>query len=54
MHTCTRCGRKLIDKKSIAREFGPKCYKKWLKEQEEIGIPENQMVIDEVIEGDAV
>ncbi|MBN6206241.1 hypothetical protein JYK21_07240 [Ralstonia pickettii] len=48
MNLCTRCGRKLKDAKSIEREFGPVCYKKWLKEQKEVGLAENQMVIDEV------
>ncbi|MCM3739203.1 DUF6011 domain-containing protein [Oceanobacillus luteolus] len=54
MKTCIRCGRELKDKKSIERKFGPKCYEKYKKELEEIGTPDNQMVIDEVIEGDAV
>ncbi|MFA1820582.1 DUF6011 domain-containing protein [Virgibacillus oceani] len=53
MKTCSRCGRKLKDSKSIEREFGPVCYKKYLKEQQEIGIADNQITIDEV-EGEAV
>ncbi|WP_164219327.1 DUF6011 domain-containing protein [Virgibacillus sp. YIM 98842] len=50
MGACTRCGRKLKDRKSIDREFGPVCYKKYLKEQEqeEVGLAENQMEIDEL------
>lgn len=54
MKTCIRCGRVLKDKKSIERKFGPQCYKKYQRELEEIGKADNQMVIDEVIEGDAV
>lgn len=46
---CTRCNRKLKDKKSIERKFGPVCYKKYQKEQEEIGLEENQMTLDEVM-----
>lgn len=51
MAACTRCGRKLKDRKSIEREFGPVCYKKYLKEKEEEGLAENQMEI-EVLEGE--
>ncbi|GAA0344054.1 hypothetical protein GCM10008931_39190 [Oceanobacillus oncorhynchi subsp. oncorhynchi] len=48
MKQCIRCGRKLKDKKSIERKFGPTCYKKNLKELEEIGLPENQVTIEDV------
>lgn len=51
--TCIRCGRKLKSQKSLEREFGPKCYKKWQKELMEIGLPENQVTIDEVLEGES-
>lgn len=54
MKLCTRCGRKLKDRKSIEREFGPICYKKYLKEQAEIGFEKDQMTIDEFIEGESV
>lgn len=47
--TCSRCGRKLKDKKSMERGLGPVCYQKYLKEQAEIGFSENQMTIDEVV-----
>lgn len=47
--TCSRCGRKLKDQKSMERGLGPVCYQKYLKEQAEIGFSENQMTIDEVI-----
>ncbi|WP_405103119.1 DUF6011 domain-containing protein [Oceanobacillus sp. FSL H7-0719] len=50
MNLCTRCGRKLKDAKSIKREFGPVCYKKYQKELEEIGTEDNQITIDEVEE----
>ncbi|MCF3942181.1 DUF6011 domain-containing protein [Oceanobacillus alkalisoli] len=48
MQTCIRCGRKLKDKRSIERKFGPKCFKKWQKEREEVGLTENQMTIEDV------
>lgn len=52
MKTCIRCGRELKDKKSIGLKFGPKCYEKYKKELEAIGTEDNQMVIDEVMEGE--
>ncbi|MDY0394756.1 DUF6011 domain-containing protein [Virgibacillus halophilus] len=48
---CITCGRKLKDKKSIERGYGPVCYEKLMKAFED---QENQVTIDEVIEGDAV
>lgn len=30
--TCSRCGRKLTDIKSMERGLGPVCYQKYLKE----------------------
>ncbi len=50
MKTCIRCGRELKDKKSIARKFGPVCYKKYIREREEIGLEENQMTIEDVVQ----
>lgn len=52
MPTCIRCGRKLKDQRSIKRKLGPKCFRKWQKEREEIGLEENQIVIDEVLENE--
>lgn len=48
MSTCIRCGRKLKDKRSIQRKFGPKCFQKWKRKREEIGLKENQMTIEDV------
>ncbi len=48
IETCKRCGRKLKTEKSIKQEFGPVCYKKYLKEQEQIGFMDNQMSIEEI------
>lgn len=52
MSTCTRCGRKLKTQKSIDLEFGPVCYKKYLKEQAEIGFEKDQMSIDDYLGND--
>lgn len=49
---CTTCGRKLKDKKSIDRGYGPICYEKRLRALEEL--EKIQVTIDEVIEEDAV
>lgn len=49
MKVCTRCGRKLKDRKSIERELGPVCYKKYLAEQAEIGFADDQMSIDDYL-----
>lgn len=50
MSTCIRCGRKLKDKRSIKRKLGPKCFQKWKREREEIGLTENQMTIEDVVQ----
>lgn len=46
---CGTCGRKLKDKKSIDRGYGPVCYEKHLKAVED---EKNQVTIDEVIGGE--
>ncbi|MGM8212618.1 DUF6011 domain-containing protein [Virgibacillus sp. W0430] len=46
MNSCNRCGRKLKTEKSIETGFGPVCYKKHLKEQEEF--EKNHLTIDEI------
>ncbi|MCC2250043.1 DUF6011 domain-containing protein [Virgibacillus sp. AGTR] len=52
-HTeCATCGRKLKDKKSIERGYGPVCYDKHLQAIEE-EFERNQMTIYDVIEGEA-
>ncbi len=43
---CTTCGRKLKDKKSIDRGYGPVCYEKHLKAVAE----KEQLLIDQVLE----
>lgn len=54
-HTeCATCGRKLKDKKSMDRGYGPVCYEKHLKAVADAEFQKNQVTIDEVIEGDAV
>lgn len=45
---CGRCGRKLKTNKSIEQGYGPVCYKKYLKEQEEVGTMDNQLTIEEI------
>lgn len=47
---CVTCGRKLNDKKSVDRGYGPVCYQKYLKALEE---GKNQVTIDEVKDGDS-
>lgn len=42
---CKRCGRKLKTAKSIEQGFGPVCYKKHLREQDQ----DKQMDMDEVV-----
>jgi len=54
MAECTRCGRELKTPKSIELEFGPVCYQKYLKEQAEIGFKEDQMTIDDYLEGEVI
>lgn len=49
IETCGRCGRKLKTEKSIEAGFGPVCYKKFLKEQADIGFEKNQITMDEVV-----
>lgn len=46
---CKRCGRKLKTVKSIKQGFGPVCWKKYLKEQEQIGFMDNQMSMEDVV-----
>jgi hypothetical protein len=48
---CATCGKKLIDKKSIERGYGPVCYQKHLKAVEDAEIERNQMTVYEAIEG---
>ncbi|MFC4661713.1 DUF6011 domain-containing protein [Oceanobacillus aidingensis] len=50
MNQCTRCNRKLIDKKSIERGYGSVCYKRHLKEQADAEFERNQLTIDEIPE----
>ncbi|WP_202395613.1 DUF6011 domain-containing protein [Virgibacillus halodenitrificans] len=47
---CAKCNRKLKDKKSIDRGYGPVCWSKKLKADAEF--EKNQVTIDEVMEGD--
>ena len=47
VETCNRCGRKLKTTKSIELGFGPVCYKKYLRDQAEIGFAKDQMSIFE-------
>ncbi len=49
---CTTCGRKLKDKKSIDRGYGPVCYEKHLKAVADEEFQKNQVTIDEVMEGE--
>ncbi|WP_337970224.1 DUF6011 domain-containing protein [Virgibacillus salexigens] len=52
-HTeCATCGRKLKDKKSIERGYGPVCYEKHLNAIADEKFEKNQVTIDEVLEGD--
>ncbi len=46
---CLRCGRKITDARSLERGLSPTCYKKYLKEQSEIGFEEDQITMDEVV-----
>ncbi len=50
MNQCARCNRKLIDKKSIERGYGPVCYKRHLKEEQDAEFERNQLTINEIPE----
>lgn len=49
---CSTCGRKLKDKKSIDRGYGPVCYEKHLKAVADEEFQRNQVRIDEALEGE--
>jgi Family of unknown function (DUF6011) len=50
MHLCATCGRRLKDRKSIERGYGPVCYKKHLKALSDKEFEKRQLTIDEVME----
>ncbi|GAA0415284.1 MULTISPECIES: DUF6011 domain-containing protein [Virgibacillus] len=53
-HTeCATCGRRLKDKKSIERGYGPVCYEKHLQALKDEEFEKNQMTIYDVIEGES-
>ncbi|WP_153400967.1 DUF6011 domain-containing protein [Gracilibacillus oryzae] len=46
---CATCGRKLIDKKSMERGFGPVCYEKYLKAKQQEDFERNQITVYEAL-----